>query len=322
MKRIVTKPAKLFKDIFDLIVASGKGFAEDKVPKLSSSLAYCTVFSIAPLLTIIIAAGSLIYSQEAIEGKLFNELNNFMGAKLAADIQNFVANASLSGKSNIALIAGIISLVIGATAVFTEIQDSINMIWRVKAVPKKGWKKFLQNRLLSFSLIISLGFLLLVSLVVSSVLVGVEGQLHKYLPFASVFIINIINFIITLAVITFLFAVIFKVLPDVILNWKPALVGAVFTACLFMLGKYLIQLYIQKANPGMVFGTAGSIVLLLLWIYYTSFILYFGAEFTQVYAEKYSNAIKPSKYAVHTKVIVEEEKVNNLPAQHPEETKT
>lgn len=223
-------------------------------------------------------------------------------------------------KSSIALIVDIVSLFIGATAVFTEIQDSINTIWQVKAVPKKGWVYFIKNRLLSFSLIISLEFLLLVSLVVSSVLAGLQEQLHTYLPFSSVFIITAINFVITLAVITFLFAIIFKVLPDVILSWKPAIIGAVVTAALFMIGKYLIKLYIQRTNPGVVFGTSDSIVILLLWIYYTTFILYFGAEFTQVYAEKYSDGIRPSKYAVHLKIIEEEKNVKELPPQHPEET--
>lgn len=320
--RFFKKPKTFFQHTRDLLVAAAKGFTEDKVPKLSSSLAYVTVFSIAPLLTVIISAASIIYTQEAIEGKLFNELNEFMGADLAAAIQEFVRKANLSGKSNIALIAGIISLFIGSTAVFTEIQDSINTIWQVKAVPKKGWKKLIQNRLLSFSLIISLGFLLLVSLVVSSIIAAVQQQLKGMLPFDSVILINVVNFIITLCVITFLFAVIFKVLPDVKLPWKPALIGAAFTALLFMLGKYLIQVYIQKANPGLVFGAAGSVVLILVWIYYTAFILYFGAEFTQAYAEKFSNGIQPSKYAVHVKLVEEEKEVSKLPAQHPEETKT
>lgn len=321
MKKQLAYPKKIFKDTIDLFVAAGKGFAEDKIPKLSGALSYFTVFSIPPLLTIIIALASLIYKKEAIEGKLFADLNTFLGPKLASSIQEFVANASISGKSTIALVTGAVSLFIGATAIFTEIQDSINTIWEVKPIPKKGWQKLIQNRLLSFSLVISLGFLLLVSLIVSSMLSALKEQLQLFLPFISAIIITIASTLISIIIISFLFAVIFKVLPDVELKWKPALIGAGVTAVLFTIGKYLIDLYIQKSNPGVVFGTAGSVVLLLVWVYYTSFILYFGAEFTQAYAEKYSDGIKPSKYAVHTKVIIEKKDVNTLPAQHPEETK-
>lgn len=144
--------------------------------------------------------------------------------------------------------------------------------------------------------------------------------LQEYFLSISASVLTVLNFIITLVIVTLLFTIIFKVLPDVRLRWKPAIVGAIFTTALFTAGKYLINLYIQKTNPGIVFGTAGSIFLLLVWIYYTAIILYFGAEFTQVYAEKYSDGIQPSKYAVHLKVIVEENKVDTLPPQHPEHT--
>lgn len=311
-------------DIWHLFAGAGKGFNEDRIPKLSASLAYYTIFSLSPLIIIVIASASLIYSQDAIENKLFSQINELVGQQAAVQIQNFVANASLSGKSSFALIMGVIVLIIGATAVFTEIQDSINLIWKVKAKPKKEWKKLITNRLLSFSLIVSLGFLLLVSLVINSLVLSLGNKISDMIPEISQttqFVILIINNIIAFAVVTGIFMVIFKVLPDVILKWKSAIVGAIFTALLFNLGKYVIGLYLAKANPGVVFGSASSLIIILVWIYYTAIILYFGAEFTQVYAEKYENGIQPSKYAVHLKTTTIEKKVDKLPPKHPEETK-
>jgi membrane protein len=216
---------------------------------------------------------------------------------------------------------------VGATAIFIEIQDSINLIWKVRAVPKKGWKKLITNRLLSFSMIASLGFLLLVSLVINSIVVGIGGRLEGYatkigIEKVSELLMLIVTNALTLAVVTSIFAIIFKVLPDVNLKWKPALIGALFTALLFSLGKYAIGIYIEKGNPGSAFGAASSIIVILLWIYYTAIILYFGAEFTQAYAERYAKGISPSKYAVHTRIVVVEKKVTVLPPQHPEDTKT
>lgn len=320
MKKVISTPKRFFKNTKDLLVAAGKGFAADKIPKLSSSLAYCTVFSMAPLLTIVIASASLIYKKEIIEGKIFEEVSQFTDTATATQIQNIVSQASLSGKTTVALIIGIVSLIIGATAVFLEIQDSLNTIWKVKAKPRKGIMGLLTNRLKSFSLIISLGFLLLVSLILNSVLGSVQTRFQDLVPINSGWLFFIINNVITFSVITFLFAVIFKILPDVIIKWKPALVGAAFTTLLFGIGKLLIDLYITKASPGAIFGAAGTIIIVLLWVYYTAFILYFGAEFTQVYAEKYSEGIRPSKYAVHVEVITEEQHVNELPPQHPEYT--
>lgn len=322
MKRKKTFKEKL-RDIWDVLAAAGKGFSEDRVPKLSGSLAYFTVFSIPPLIAIILSIGSIIIANDHdVRYTLFSQLDQVMGKDLSQTIEDFANNASLSGKSNIALVIGIISLIIGSTAVFTEIQDSINMIWEVKAKPRKGWLKMLINRLLSFSIIIGLGFILLVSLVISGLLNSLQGQLQLIFPGFSQIIITAASTLVSLMVITLLFAVIFKVLPDVILPWKPALIGAAITAILFAIGKFLIDLYITRANPGVVFGAAGSIALLLVWVYYTAFILYFGAELTQAVAEKYYDGIKPSKYAVHLKVVEEEKHVKELPPQHPEDTES
>ncbi|RZK42405.1 MAG: YihY/virulence factor BrkB family protein [Pedobacter sp.] len=326
MHPFIKKTKNFFVQIYHLFIAAGKGFVEDRVMKLSAALAYYTIFSLTPLIIIIISAASIFLGDNMDPNtKLFGEISEMIGVDAANQLRSFVDNANLSGKSTLGLIIGLITLLIGSSAIFIEIQDSINLIWKVKAVPKKGWKKLLTNRLLSFSLIASLGFLLLVSLVVNSVLVGIGNKLEIYTSrigveeVSGLFMLIVTNAL-TLAVVTAIFAIIFKVLPDVILKWKPALVGALFTALLFSLGKYAIGIYIEKGNPGSAFGAASSIIVILVWIYYTAVILYFGAEFTQAYAEKYENGISPSKYAVHLKTIVVEKKVDVLPPQHPEDT--
>lgn len=326
MRNFLKKIKNFALQVYHLFIAAGKGFMEDRVMKLSAALAYYTIFSLTPLIIIIISAVSIFLGDNMDPNtKLFGEISEFIGRDAANQLKSFVDNANLSGKSTFGLIIGIVTLIIGSTAIFIEIQDSINLIWKVKAVPKKGWKKLLTNRLLSFSLIASLGFLLLVSLVINSVVVAIGNRLEIYTSkigveeVSGIFMLIVTNAL-TLSVVTVIFAVIFKVLPDVDLKWKPALVGALFTALLFSLGKYAIGIYIEKGNPGSAFGAASSIIVILVWIYYTAIILYFGAEFTQAYAEKYENGISPSKYAVHLKTIVVEKKVSVLPPQHPEET--
>lgn len=324
-----------------LFIAAGKGFMDDRVMKLSAALAYYTIFSLTPLIVIVISAASLFLgSMPDPDGanlnpkeELFSEITELVGPEATAQLQTFVTNANTTGKSTLGLIIGIVTLIVGATAIFIEIQDSINLIWKVKAVPKKGWKKLIINRLLSFSLIVSMGFLLLVSLVINSIVVAIgdklgylisSSKISKYLPVVdhtTTLLFNILSNAVTLAAVTAIFTIIFKVLPDVKLKWKPAIVGALFTALLFSLGKYLIGIYIEKGNPGSAFGAANSLIVILLWVYYTSIILYFGAEFTQAYAERYAKGIMPSKYAVHTKIVVVEKDVNVLPPQHPEDTK-
>ncbi|WP_145856770.1 YihY/virulence factor BrkB family protein [Pedobacter suwonensis] len=333
--KVITKIKNFFIALYHLFVAAGKGFVEDRVTKLSASLAYYTIFSLTPLIIILLSAATLFFGDERNQKtrvQFYGQVTEMVGKDAATQIQGFVEHANKSGQSTIGLIIGIGTLIIGSTAIFIEIQDSINMIWKVKAVPKKGWLKMLSNRLLSFSLIVSMGFLLLVSLVVNSIVVGLgsklasllsQSEINEVIPVANdtmALLIYILNNVITLAAVTAVFAVIFKVLPDVIIRWKSAIIGALFTAILFSLGKYLIGIYIEKGNPGSAFGAASSIIVILLWIYYTSIILYFGAEFTQAYAEKYDRGISPSKYAVFTKITIVEKKVDVLPPQHPENT--
>jgi membrane protein len=194
-------------------------------------------------------------------------------------------------------------------------QDSINQIWRVKAKPEKGWEKMLINRVLSFSMIMGLGFLLIASLIINGLILALSDQLSQYFPDLTILVINIFNVGLTFIIISALFAIIFKFLPDVEIGWKDVRIGAFFTAILFIVGKFLIGIYIEKVGPGSAYGAAGSIIVILVWVYYTSAILYFGAEFTQVYSECYGGKIKPASYAVHIIQTEEEETVKVLPPQ-------
>lgn len=292
-----------FKGMWEVFKNSFTGFGDDKVTKLSGSLAYYTVFSMGPLLIVIISLCGVFLGKDAIEGKIYGQLAGFVGADTAAQLQEIIKNASLAGKSKIAAIIGGITLLVGSTTVFAEIQDSINGIWGLKPKPKRGWLKMIQNRFLSFSVIISLGFLLLVSLSVSTIIDGFSVRLSNRFPDVTLVVFYIINLAITLTVTTLIFAVIFKVLPDATIKWKDVLAGAIATAILFMLGKFAISFYISKSNVGSTYGAAGSLVILLLWVYYSSLILYFGAEFTKAYAVKYGSKIYPNHYAVTTKTV-------------------
>jgi membrane protein len=280
-----------------------KGFSENKVPKLSASLAYYTVFSLGPLLIVIIFLCSIFLGREAIEGSIYNQIQSFVGDDAAKQIQDIIKNASIAGKGTVAATIGIVTLLIGATGVFGEIQDSINDIWGIKPKPKQGWLKLIKNRLLSFGIIGSLGFLLLVSLAITALVEGIGNRLKAIFPDVTVVIFYIINLVLTLGVTTLLFAVIFKVLPDAKIKWRQVWAGAIFTSVLFMIGKFAISFYISKSDVGSTYGAAGSLVILLIWIYYSSIILYFGAVFTKAYALKYGETIKPNEYAVVTEKV-------------------
>jgi membrane protein len=274
-----------------------KGFGDDKVTKLSAALAYYTGFSLAPLLVVIIALCGFFFGKEAVQGTIDNQIQSFIGADAAKQIEDMIKNAAVSGKGTIATIIGVITLLIGATTIFGEIQDSINSIWGLKPKPKVGIMKTIQTRLLSFGLIASLGFLLLVSLAATSVVEGLGNRLKTMLPDVTVIVFYIINLVLTLSVTTILFAVIFKVLPDAKIKWKDVWPGAIATSLLFLIGKFAISLYISKSDIGSTYGAAGSLAVILVWIYYSSIILYFGAEFTKAYAVNKGARIVPNEYA-------------------------
>lgn len=312
--------AKRIKNTGNLLLKAGNAFLDDNALKMSASLAYYTTFAIAPLLLIIVSLAGIFYGQKAGQGKVFAELNKFVGSEAAVQIQETIKNISNNQDSVFAIIIGSITLFIGTTGVFVEIQDSINQIWRVKAKPKTGWKKLITNRILSFSMVIGLGFLLIVSLLINGIVLALSEKLKIYFPDTTILVINSINLILTFSVISALFGIIFKFLPDVLIEWKDVLMGAFFTTILFMIGKLLIGIYIEKVGPGSAYGAAGSLIVILIWVYYTSAILFFGAEFTQVYADCYGGKIRPAPYAVHVLQIEKEVKVKVLPSQDHDTT--
>src|SRR5688572_798882 len=293
---------------WQLLKQAGSGFSKDKVPKLSASLSYYTMFSLGPVLLVVIFFAELFYGEDATKGALFGELEQLVGASAAMQIQVILQNAAISG-STLTTIVSFVTLFIGATSVFIEIQDSINGIWKLKLKDNASWKLTVTKRLVSFSLVVSLGFLLLVSLVLNSLIEALMDVLKEQFPHVTVVFIYVLNLVVTLFITSALFAIIFKVLPDAIIKWSDVAVGAIFTAILFMLGKFGISFYIGSSNIGTTYGTAGSLVVLLLWVYYSSMILYFGAEFTKAYAVRFGSRIMPAKYATtYQQVNIESEK--------------
>ncbi len=317
-----------FKNLWKVLLATFSNFGDDNGLKLSASLAYYTVFSLAPLLMLVISLAGLFLGPKAQSNTLYPQIKGYVGSEAAAQIQSTVKNLQLTGKSGIGLVIGIFTLLLGASSIFLEIQNSLNTIWRVKAKPKKGWVLMLKNRFLSFSLIIGLGFLLMASLLVNVIISILSKQIERFIhflirnkgisDFISGSVLNAVNFAVTLVIITVLFGIIFKVLPDVKIKWKDVRSGAFFTALLFMLGQYIISVYLSYTAQGSAYGAAGSIIVILVWIYYTAAILYIGAEFTQVYAEAQGSTIEPASYAVHVRQTEVEQNVKEMPPQNPE----
>jgi membrane protein len=284
--------------IWKLIKLSFADFIESNSLRLSASLSFYTLFSIAPILIIIISVVGIFFGTDAVQGRMFNQISQLIGSEATLQIQTIIRNVAISQHSKTSAVIGFIILIIGASEVFTEIQDSINYLWSIKAKPKKGWLKIIINRLLSFSLIGSFGFLLFVTLVINAALDVWSDPLKTILGDTTIYLLYASSTIVILLVTTCMFTIMFKVLPDATLLWKDAFLGAALTAFFTTVGKVLISFYIKYANLGAIFGTAASIIIILLWVYYTSIILFFGASFTTNYATLYGGKIIPKKNAV------------------------
>jgi len=299
------------KNTWKLLKQSITDFSNDRAIKLSAALAYYTIFSLPGLIIIIIWVSDLFYGKEAVEGSIYGQIAGFVGKDAALQVQEIIRNASLSNESGFATVVGLVTLIIGATSVFGEIQDSINLIWHLKAKPRKGrgWLKLIINRLLSFSVVVSLGFLLLVSLILNGMMDVLIGRLTQLFPETQVILAYIVNVLLTFGITAFLFGLIFKVLPDARIRWRHVRAGAFTTAALFMIGKFLIGLYLGQSKMSSAYGAAGSVIIILLWVYYSAIILYFGAAFTRVYAISQGSHIYPNNYAVWIEQVeVESEK--------------
>ncbi len=307
------KKTSFFKRWFTILKNTFTIFGDAKGLKFSASLSYYTMFSLAPLLVLTIALAALFFGQEAAEGQVFEEINGLVGNAAAAQIQEIIKNVQLKEDNTLALIIGIGTLLMGATSVFGDMQHSINKIWEIKPKPKRGWVKMITDRLLSSSLVLSLGFLLIVSLIVNGVLMIFMDYIRRLFSDAAVYLSMAIETVTNFVVISTLFGVIFKFLPDVRIQWKDVKAGAFFTAILFMIGRFLIGFYIQTTGPESTYGAAASVIVLLLWVYYTAAILYIGASFTRAYAEYHGSRITPAEFAVHVEERETEKEVTQLP---------
>ncbi len=279
-------------------------FSDDKGMKLSASLSYYTIFSIAPLLMIAISLAGLFFGEQAVQGKVYSQLRTLISDEAALQIQEIIKNMHHTHNSFSNSIVGIVILFVGASSVFLEIQDSMNYIWGIKAKPKKNIIRFVNSRLLSFSLILVMGFILMVSLFLNTLIDLLSDRLHSYFKDSLIYLTYCINLVLVLSITSLLFAIIFKVLPDVIIRWKDAFVGAFVTSILFLFGRFAIGFYLGHSTVNLTYGTASAVVVILLWVYYASVILYLGAEFTKVFTKMYGGGMIPNDTAV---VILKQE---------------
>lgn len=291
-----------FPNIFTLLKSTWASFMENNSFRHAAALSYYTIFSLPPLLIIVITTASTVLGAEAITGQLFHQLSSLVGAESAKFIQDSINDFNKQEKTGVAAALGIGILIFAATTFFVTLQESINDIWNLKVKPRNNIWQFLKDRFLSFGLILSVGLLLLISFVISAVLTSFTDYLKQLLPDLAVVFIHIIDLILSLAVTTTLFALIYRFLPDAIIRWRDVWIGAVITALLFVIGKFLIALYIAQADPGSTYGAAGSAIILLVWVNYSALIIFFGAEFTQQFADKYGQCVQPKANAVRIQV--------------------
>jgi membrane protein len=288
---------KRLKEIFLYVRQVFKEFSADNILKYSASLAYYTVFSIAPLLVIVSTLSGIFFGKEAINGEVYKQLKDLVGSAAAIQIQDIIKNIHLTGNNFFASVISIVILLIGATSIFGEVQDSLNKIWGLRVKTKKIWWRLIVTRLLSFSLIISIGFIMIVSLILNAIVSAFGNFLSRYIHHFSVYLIETVEAVLSFLVATFLFSLMFKLLPDAKIRWKDVIFGGFITAIFFTLGKLAIGYYLGKSNLTTLYGAAGSIIIIMVWVYYSSIILYLGAEFTKVHANLFGRKIQPNEYA-------------------------
>ncbi len=281
------------KGIYSLFKRTFSEWSQHKAPRLGAALAYYTTFSIAPLLIIVIALVGLVFSQQTVQSRVIAQVQDLVGPQGAQLIQTMIQNTAQPRTTLIASLIGVVTLLLGAMGVFGALQDALNTIWEVEPKPNRGLRGLVRDRLLSFGMVLGIGFLLLVSLVISAALQATEAYFGQLLPAPGV-VLEIINLAVSFLIITVLFAMMYKFLPDVEIRWTDVWIGAAFTSLLFVVGKFLIGFYLARGSVASTYGAAGSLVILLLWIYYSAQILLFGAEFTRVYAIVYGSKLVPA----------------------------
>jgi membrane protein len=289
-----SKSGRSATSLWEMLKMTYSDWSEDKATRLGAALAYYTVFSLAPLLIIVLAIAGAVFDPETVRAQINQQLG--LGEAGGEGIARLIEGAQKSGSGLVASILGGAAILFGATGVFVQLKDALNTIWEVEPKPGLGVWAYVKERLLSFGMILVIGFLLLVLLVVSAVLHGVQEYIGEWLPMPG-WTAQLLDVVISFAGVTLLFAMIYKYLPDVQIRWRDVWLGAAVTALLFTVGKFLLGLYLGRASFTSAYGAAGTIVIILLWAYYSAQILFFGAEFTQVYAKQYGGRIRPAENA-------------------------
>src|SRR5579883_1863749 len=301
------------KSIWGVFKQTFSEFSEDNVLRLSAALAYYAIFSIGPLLAIVVGVAGLVLGAESVRHQVGHQLEGMLGQGGAKTVESMMSSQR-KGTSVITTIVGVIALLFGAGGVFGQLQDSLNTIWEVKPKPGIGVWGMIRTRFLSFSMVLGVGFLLLISMALSTALTAMTEAIQTSIPMGG-FLAHGLDIVVSFGVVMVLFAMIFKVLPDVKVPWKKVWMGAAMTTLLFTIGKELLALYLGRASTTSTYGAAGSVIIILMWVYYASVILFFGAEFTQVYAKNTGTVVRPTEYAVP--VTAEERAQQGLAAPEP-----
>lgn len=287
-----------FKNILSVSKTSFKQWISKDPFRQSAAIAYSAIFSLPGLLVVIITVAGYFFGRDAVNDQIAVQISGMFGAETAEQIQHIIAKASETENSILAIIIGIVTIFIGATGVFAQFQTSLNIIWEVKAdKSKSGIWSIVKVRLFSFGLIVSIAFILMVWLVISTMLTAFGDWLTSYFNESLLIVLQVVNYILSLTIIAFLFALMFKFFPDAKIKWRHIWIGSIVTALLFEIGKFGLGLYFANANPGTGYGAAGSIILIMLWVSYSSMIVLYGAEFTHAYAKLLSGKVLPSKIA-------------------------
>jgi membrane protein len=270
---------------------------DDGAARLAAALSYYTAFAIAPLLVLVLAVTGALFGEEAVRGQLERELSGLFGPEAASLIEGMVAKAGNDDSAGWASSLGILALLIGATGVFAELQNALNTVWEVEPKPGRGLVGFIQTRLLSFAMVLGIGFLLLVSLVLSAALALLTSSMGQYVFGGEAALARVFSLVGSFVTVTLLFAMIYKLLPDARIHWRDVWVGAAATSLLFSAGKWLIGLYLGRSAIASTYGAAAALAILLVWVYYSAQIMLLGAEFTQVYARRFGKRILPAPHA-------------------------
>jgi membrane protein len=298
------------KQVFGLLKRAGKKYRKDNPLQLAGTTAFFAIFAIAPLIIIIVSVAGMLLGQEQIQTKLFAEIDQFFGEQGAQYIRSIVENLQDTRKGIIATIVGFVIFIFISTTFFSVLQSSLNYIWRVRAKPKSNLLRALYDRLISFGLILILGFVMLLSIIVDAARTLFKDFMQESFPDLTILIIEVGNFVFYFAITMIIFATIYRFLPDARIKWRVTWVGAFITALLFVAGKAIISFGLGSINIGAIYGAAGSLVIILLWVFYSALIFFYGAEITQQYAEMYSHDIKPKDYAVRIEINEVNSEVN------------